>query len=189
MLPIVSLRYDTSQGSVINQTCLLQTCCTTANPAPSKMVSRSREATVLFLFIALEGAWRSWLFTPLQSGQLFSPHQNSCEIFSLIGKEKANLIASRGSVWLPSIRGTGKSRHKVSLLSDTLIPVSRSHRVICHEVQTVCLFKTLGKLNQGLADSSLSPLTHTKSTTETLPLLSSFYWKGCIQIQDAVISY
>lgn len=128
----------------INQTCLLWTCCTAAPPPSCKMASCSGEAAVLFLFIALEGLWRSWLFTPLESGQLFSPIQNSCEIFSLIQKEKSNLIASCGCVWLPSIRGIGKCRCKVSLLPDTLIPVSRSHRVICCEVHTVFLFNALG---------------------------------------------
>lgn len=102
-------------------------------------------------------------------------------------KEMPSLIASRGNVWLPSRRGTGESRCNVSLLPDTLIPVSRSHHVICHEVQTAFLFNALGKLNQELVDSSLSPLKHTKSAAESLTLLSSSYWKGCIQ--GAVISY
>lgn len=189
MLTAVSSRYDTSQGSMDQSDMPITDLMYHSNPPSCKMVSCSGEAAVLFLFMVLEGVWRSWLFTPLQSGQLFSPHHNNCEIFLLIWKEKSNLLASRGCVWLPSIRDTGKSRHKVSLLPDALIPVSRSHHVICHEVQTVFLFNALGKLNQELVDSSLSPLIHTKSTAESLALLSSSYWKGCIQIQDAVISY
>lgn len=99
--------------------------------------------------------------------QLFSPTQNSYEIFLLIWNEKTNFIASHGCVWLSGIRGTGKSRCKMSLLQDTLIPFSRNHGVICHVVQPVFLFNTHGKLNHELLDSSLSPFAHTKSTIES----------------------
>lgn len=100
-------------------------------------------------------------------GQLFYPTQNSYEIFLLIWNEKTNFIASHGCVWLSGIRGAGKSRHKMSLLQDTLIPFSRNHCVICHVVQPVSLFNTHGKLNHELLDSSLSPFAHTKSTIES----------------------
>lgn len=100
-------------------------------------------------------------------GQLFSPTQNSYEIFLLIWNEKTNFIGSHGCLWLSVIRGTGKSRHKMSLLQDTLIPFSRNYCVICHVVQPVFLFNTHGKLNHELLDSSLSPFAHTKSTIES----------------------
>jgi len=125
----------------IHQTRLLWTCCITAKPHHEKSCLAVEKQQYYFCSLL----WRESGgpdSPPLQSGQIFSPIQNSCEIFSLLWK-KSNLVASCGCVWLPSIRGTGKSRHKVSHLPDTLIPVSRRLHVIC-QVQIDFLLTPLG---------------------------------------------